>query len=86
MVIRTQKITRPKRMVSRSRLSTPTTPSRHATMLHASERRRSCSQQQVGYVDHEGGVEQERYDHARQLRILMGSGRTRRLSRMSSAE
>src|SRR5829696_2468796 len=63
MVIRTQKITKPKRMVSRSRLSTPATPSSHATMLHTSERR-SPRDQQVGYVDHEGGVEQKRQDHA----------------------
>ena len=44
MVSRTQKITKPKRMVSRSRLSTPATPSHHATMLHPSERRRARSQ------------------------------------------
>src|SRR5215218_7373481 len=52
-------------MVSRSRLSTPATLSSHATMLHTSERR-SPRDQQVGYVDHEGGVEHKRHDHARQ--------------------
>src|SRR5215212_12144149 len=65
MVIRTQKITRPKRMVSRSRLSTPATPSSHATMLHLYQRR-TARDQQVDYVDHEGGVEQKCQAHAYQ--------------------
>jgi hypothetical protein len=37
MVIRTQKITRPKRMVSRSRLSTPAAPSRQRQRAYASD-------------------------------------------------
>src|SRR5215211_8024512 len=67
MVIRTQKITRPRRMLSRSRLNTPATPSRQGlilpTPLTASQRTR-VGHQQVEYVDHEGGVHQKRHDHA----------------------
>src|SRR5215218_4877333 len=65
MVIRTQKITRPKRMVSRSRLSTPATPFRQRP-AYLRQRPRSRSHHLVDYVDHEGGVEQKRQDHAHQ--------------------
>src|SRR5215211_7545765 len=51
-------------MVSRSRLSTPATPSPQGLVLPASDRRWSRSHQQVEYVDHEGGVHQKRQGHA----------------------
>src|SRR5215213_8988600 len=71
IVSRTQKITRPKRMVSRSRLNTPATPSPQtgsdpSYVRLSCKYRRSLGEQQVEYVDHEGGVQQKRQDHARQ--------------------
>src|SRR5215208_3967071 len=71
MVSRTQKITRPRRMVSRSRLNTPATPSLQTRpdpsyVRLSCKYRRSLGEQQVEYVDHEGGVHQKRQDHARQ--------------------
>src|SRR5215211_1688144 len=66
MVINTQKITMASRMVSRSRLSTPATPSPQALTLPTSERRRSRGHQQVDYVEREGGVEQKRQAHPHQ--------------------
>src|SRR5215212_10678797 len=55
-----------RRMVSRSRLSTPATPSRQALILPTSERRRPLGHQQVDYVEREGGVEQKRQSHPHQ--------------------
>src|SRR5215218_9512768 len=65
MVIRTQKIARPKRMVSQSRLSTPATPSRQPSAC-LRQRRRSRSHHLVDYEGHEGGVDQKRHDHPHQ--------------------
>src|SRR5829696_8699763 len=71
MVSRTQKITRPKRMVSRSRLNTPATPSPQTGSDPSYVRlsckcRRSLGEQQVEYVDHEDGVHQKRHGHPHQ--------------------
>src|SRR5215208_33825 len=71
IVSRMEKITRPKRMVSRSRLNTPATPSPQtgpdpSYVRLSCKCRRSLGDKQVEYVDHEGGVHQKRQDHARQ--------------------
>src|SRR5215217_7542744 len=56
-------------MVSRSRLNTPATPSPQtgsdpSYVRLSCKYRRSLGEQQVEYVDHEGGVQQKRQDHA----------------------
>src|SRR5215204_3541481 len=71
MVSRTQKITRPRRMVSRSRLNTPATPSPQtgpdpSYVRLSCKYRRSLGDKPVEDVEHEGGVHQKRQDHARQ--------------------
>src|SRR5919199_1721864 len=58
-------------MVSRSRLNTPATPSPQkgsdpSYVRLSCKYRRSHSHQQIDYVEREGGVEQERHNHARQ--------------------
>src|SRR5215212_9122432 len=58
-------------MVSRSRLNTPATPSPQtgpdpSYVRLSCKYRRSLGEQQVEYVDYEGGVHQKRHDHARQ--------------------
>src|SRR5215208_7913866 len=58
-------------MVSRSRLNTPATPSPQpgsdpSYVRLSCKYRRSLGDQQVEYVDHEGGVEQKRQDHTYQ--------------------
>ena len=59
-VIRTQKMTMTRRMVSRSRLSTPASIRPRVSLC---ERRRALGDHLVDNVDHEGGVEQERLHH-----------------------